>query len=853
MASPTQIAKNLVKQSLGAVPPSPRVLIDLGFRAARRTLALRPKSSAGHTGKLAKDGGTPVRDVRFHPWPQYPKAGILDWTCGVGLTLGRIFRTGVEGLPQPLATQFVSQWADYCGVRHALLLPHGTDALRAALAAVLDHDGLDYGGEIIVPNLTFIASANACFDRRFGVVFVDVEPGTLNIDPRRVEEAIVPGKTRAIMAVHLFGQPADMVALRAIARKHSLALIEDAAQSHGAIHELGRAGSIGEAAAFSFQSFKNLPGGEGGAFTTNDPAIFDRAYMFQNVGRSRTKGGRWSHESLGWNGRPNEYLAAVLLHRFRTFEAEQACRGARFMQLRQLLADVPAAAPLAVGPGVVRHGVHMFVMRYQAEHCGGIAMADFLRAVQAEGVPVNRAYDMTLTQQMAIQRLAEKRPEYIRAGATPVSDKAVQEMIYLPHPLFLGSESDMTEVAAAFRKVQAHYRGSVQSTGQPSVLAAAATPVVQAPAVVPAKTLRVGVIGVGAMGRQHAEVIRKIRGLSLAGVADQQAEAAVKAAADFACPSFATPDEMIRNGGLDAIVIATPHWFHGDLSIAALRAGLHVICEKPLTVTVEQADVVLAEAAKSKRVFAAVHQTRFEPAFQWAKQLIARGELGPILRCSMVESAWRTQAYYQGNPWRGTWKGEGGGVLLNQAPHLLDRYAWLCGMPQEISAFCDTTLHQIEVEDNVSAILRHASGAHGFIQVNTIESPPFSQTVISGDLGRVIIEGGSVQFTKLRTSLRAQTSTDPRMWGVMESETRSLSFTQVGSPQELLHPFYENFLAATGPAASPLVCPGVEARDAVELANAMVLSSSRRQVVTLPLSREEYTRWMEQKLNGPKF
>src|SRR5207237_865799 len=148
--------------------------------------------------------------------------------------------------------------ARYCGVQYALLLPHGTDALRVALAAALDHDGLEYGGEVLVPNLTFIASANAALDRRLGVALVDVDPVTLNIDPRRVEEAIVPGRTRAILAVHLFGQPADMGALRDIARRHSLALIEDACQAHGAVHDLGRAGALGDAAAFSFQSAKNL-------------------------------------------------------------------------------------------------------------------------------------------------------------------------------------------------------------------------------------------------------------------------------------------------------------------------------------------------------------------------------------------------------------------------------------------------------------------------------------------------------------------------------------------------------------------------------------------------------------------
>src|SRR5437660_8585591 len=157
-------------------------------------------------------------------------------------------------MQQTLAKRFGEEWANYCGVKHELLVRKGTDASRIGIAAALNHDGLDCGGEVIVPNISFIASANAALDRRLGVALVDVDPKTLNVDPARVEEAILPGKTVAIMGVDLFGQPPDVASLRTLAQKHSLALIEDAAQAHGAVHELGRSGSLGDVAAFSFQS-----------------------------------------------------------------------------------------------------------------------------------------------------------------------------------------------------------------------------------------------------------------------------------------------------------------------------------------------------------------------------------------------------------------------------------------------------------------------------------------------------------------------------------------------------------------------------------------------------------------------
>src|SRR5687768_17752162 len=430
----------------------------LAAKGVIQTLPQLPGRPGRLTGKLAKEGGLPVRDTRYRPWPTYPSSSLADWTTKIAPKFLQIFLTGVEGLPQPLANRFTAEWASYCGAKYSLLLPHGTDALRVAITAAIDHDGIEYGGDIIVPNLSFIASASTVIDRRFGVALVDVDRDTSLIDPKRVEEAIIPGKTRAIMAVHLFGQPADMTALADIATRHSLALIEDAAQAHGAIHELGRVGSIGDAAGFSFQSSKNLSSGEGGAFTTNDLQIFERAYSFHNVGRARRGGQRWGHHSLGFNMRASEYVAAILLTRLEKLEAQQQRRVNNFHRLREYLSEVSCLSPLGIGRGVVRHGVHMFVMRYHSEECGGLGIEDFISALQAEGLPLNRGYTATMAQQPALQAIAERHPSYLRLLPTPVADEAVKNMLFLPHEIFLGSADDMKDVAAAVIKVQAKYQ-----------------------------------------------------------------------------------------------------------------------------------------------------------------------------------------------------------------------------------------------------------------------------------------------------------------------------------------------------------------------------------------------------------
>jgi dTDP-4-amino-4,6-dideoxygalactose transaminase len=420
----------------------------------RATLGRLPRSTTRLTGALVKDGGMPVRDTRYRPWASDSDGNILRWHGGAGARLRRVFLSGVEGLPQPLAQEFGQKWATFCGCRYGLLLPHGTDALRFALAAVLDHDGLDYGGEVIVPNFSFIASATAPLDRRLGVAFVDVDRETLLLDPARVEEAIVPGKTRAIMPVHLFGQPADMTALRAIAQKHGLKIVEDAAQAHGAVWESGPVGSLGDAAGFSFQSSKNLSCGEGGVLTTNDEQIFERAYSMHNAGRSRIDGGRWEHVTLGWNCRPTEYQAALLLHRFKRFDERQSIRMRNFQSLRTLMADTASLEPLAVHHGVRAHGMYMFAMRYKREHCGGVSLQKFLELVRAEGAPIYQAFAATMSDQPAMQHLMRKRPEYFSRLPTPIADRAAQETVYIAQNVFLGTADDMEDIAAAVRKVQ---------------------------------------------------------------------------------------------------------------------------------------------------------------------------------------------------------------------------------------------------------------------------------------------------------------------------------------------------------------------------------------------------------------
>ena len=373
-----------------------------------------------------------------------------------------------------------------------------------------------------------------------------------------------------------------------------------------------------------------------------------------------------------------------------------------------------------------------------------------------------------------------------------------------------------------------------------------------------ARRLRFGVIGLGTMGRTHAQVLRR-RGplVCLAAVTSRDRDKRT-AAQELDCKWFDSPREMIASGDVDAVVVATPHPAHAAIAIEALAANLHVVCEKPLASTVSEADAVVRAAAQSRGLLTVVSQTRFEPAYQFARSMIESGHLGPLLSCQMQETFWRASSYFKAGAWRGTWRGEGGGVLINQAIHLLDRYVWLCGMPEWVSGMCDTVMHPIEVEDTASAVLRHSGGAHGLIHVSTTECPSTSRTVISCDRGLIVIEGGGgggagtpgrMRVTRLMNSSRHRAAADLPGARDIESEVTEYAGQWFGWSNELLGRFYDQFaLAATGHGDLP--ARPAEAVGALELANAIALSSAQGRSLRLPLDRAAYDAFLAARIGG---
>jgi predicted dehydrogenase len=348
-------------------------------------------------------------------------------------------------------------------------------------------------------------------------------------------------------------------------------------------------------------------------------------------------------------------------------------------------------------------------------------------------------------------------------------------------------------------------------------------------------SVRIGIIGMGNIGKHHAGYLLegKVSCCQLAAVCSTSPDKL----ADYAAKGlkvFGDWLELIRSKTVDAVIIATPHYQHTSLGIAAFEAGLHLMVEKPISAHKADAERLIAAHQKNPRlVFSGMFQLRVEPRYEKIRALIRNGDLGAIVRVNWVNTDWfRGEAYYASSAWRATWKGEGGGVLLNQCLHNLDVLQWLLGMPARVRGFCQLgRFHQIEVEDNVTAYLEWPNHATGVFVSSTGEAPGANRFEIVGTLGTLVLEHGKLLFTRNAMDMLEFSWTAKTGFSKPDAHTEEIPFANAPAPHTAL---MQNFVNAilTG---EPLIAPGADGINSVELANGMVYSSLLKETIALPL------------------
>ena len=383
--------------------------------------------------------------------------------------------------------------------------------------------------------------------------------------------------------------------------------------------------------------------------------------------------------------------------------------------------------------------------------------------------------------------------------------------------------------------------------------------------------VRFGIVGVGNMGKIHAKnfldgkvvdgVLTAVHDIDPKQVEWLKTDNAVEDAkkAETATQSkdgtkliktsvkiFDSMTEMFKSGEIDAVLVSTSHYLHSTIAMEAFANNLHVMIEKPAGVYTQQVREMNEAAAKTDRVFGIMYQLRSNSIFQKMRQIVSEGNLGEIKRTNWIVTNWyRSQAYYNTCKWRATWKGEGGGVLLNQCPHNLDLWQWICGMPNKVTAFChEGKWHNIEVEDDVTAYVEYPNGATGVFVTSTADAPGTNRFEITGNNGKLVYDEGKLEFYRLKQGEREFNEANTDMFGSPSAFRKEIIKTdgQVETHYGTLSAFVDKILGR-----GELYAHGAEGINGLMLSNAMYLSSWLGKTVPLPLDEDLFLEELRKK------
>ncbi|MBI4324311.1 MAG: DegT/DnrJ/EryC1/StrS family aminotransferase [Chloroflexi bacterium] len=412
-------------------------------------------------GKPALLGGKPVRTDPFPSWPvidHRDETALRDilhsgkWFRGYGQTVNR----------------FEEAYAKLTGAKYCVATANGTSALLASLGAL----GVGPGDEVILPPYTFVATLNVILLQYALPVFVDSDPETFQIDPRKIEGAITE-RTAAIIPVHIGGSAADLDTILAVARKPAgraapVPVIEDACQAHLGEWRGKKLGTWGDTGCFSFQASKNLNSGEGGAILSNNEELTEKCYAFHNNCRARqTASYNFTYlGSRGANLRLTEFQAGLLLSQMTRLEEQSKVREQNAQYLTKMLCEIPGLLPARMYEGCTRNAYHLYMFRYKPEQFGNLTRAKFLKALNAEGIPCSSGYS-PLNKEAFVKATLRTRayqkiyPPELLAGweernQCPANDQLCQEAVWFTQTMFLGSRRDMDQMAEAMRKIRQH-------------------------------------------------------------------------------------------------------------------------------------------------------------------------------------------------------------------------------------------------------------------------------------------------------------------------------------------------------------------------------------------------------------
>ena len=609
------------------------------------------------------------------------------------------------------------------GVPYGVGSTSGTAAIHVALGAL----DLNPGDEVITAPITDLGTIIPILYQNAIPVFADIDD-TYNMDPAEVERKISP-RTRAIIAVHLFGNPCDMDAMVDIAKRHKIALIEDCAQAHFAEYKGKFAGTIGDIGCFSFQQSKHMTTGDGGMTITENKAYYERMKLFADKGYARKGWGTRAYLFHAPNYRMTELVGAVGLAQLKKVGALIKKRRELGRHMTDLLAGIDGIQTVPTTRGAT-HSYWLYPMRLR-----GIDGHAFAAEVKKSKVNVSVGYTGKPIYLCTESLTAKKtygdsqypfsafptKYEY-KEGLCPRAEKTLSELVCLPVDETWNKqevERVARVISAACRTIDGSKAPTTADVPPISVSSVAGRNGTHGKQSIDSKTARIGIIGCGQMGRWHLNAYKSNASCQVVAVADTDFAKAEAFAAEVGARAYRSHTEMIVKESLTGVSVCTLPVTHRGIVVDFLRAGIHVLCEKPLTISVEDAKEMLEIAQEKNLLVLPAFKFRFYDEVLRAKELIDRGSLGKVLSFRLMFGGYIDMS----ESWYSQKELSGGGIIMDNGPHALDLIRFLLGEVCTIAAY-GSHIQKLRVEDTAQLTVRLESGATGSVDLSWSTSSP---------------------------------------------------------------------------------------------------------------------------------
>ncbi len=619
----------------------------------------------------------------------------------------------------------------------------GTAAIHVALGAL----DLNPGSEIITAPITDLGTVIPIISQNCNPVFADIDH-TYNMDPADVERKITP-QTKAILIVHLFGNPCDMDAMVAIAKRHRLPLIEDCSQSHMTEYKGRYVGTIGDIGCFSFQQSKHMTTGDGGMTVTANKQYYDRMKLFADKAYARKGYGSRAYLFHAPNYRMTELVGAVGLAQLKKVKGVVAKRHQLGTRMTELLSTISGIVPAPTTPGG-KHSYWMYPIG--VEGIDANRLAEELKREKIFTLPGYTGKPIYLCSESLTAKKTygdsqwpftgpwvTKTYEYTE-GLCPRAEKQLGNLLVMPWDESW-TKANVDRVAGVIGRAVSNL-SVCRPTGH--AVARKESTTVEKSADTQIKKIRIGIVGCGQMGRWHFDAYRKNSQAELVAFADTNLESAERLAAESTGKAYASTKDMIANERLDGVSVCTVPSTHRDIVFDLLDAGIHVLCEKPLAISVDQAKDMTAKATEKNLLLLTAFKFRYFEEVQKVKEIIGSGGLGKIANFRLMFGGYIDMA--------GTWFAQkrlsGGGILMDNGPHAIDLIRYLFGEITAVSAAV-SNLQDIPVEDTGRLNVTLASGVTGAADVSwSLPIPAKTYLEIYGENGVALLdfEGISYKF-----------------------------------------------------------------------------------------------------------